>query len=569
MIVFEKIRYKNFLSTGAQFTEIELNKHGTTLIVGINGAGKSTILDALSFSLFGKAFRKINKPQLINSINNKNMVVEVEFVIGKSKYKIIRGMKPAIFEVYMNGTLLNQSAESKDYQEILESQILKVNHRSFCQVVMLGSATYQPFMSLPTPQRREIIEDLLDLNIFTSMNKILKTRQEENKDVLKDLSYQKKLNEEKIKILKEHLEELQRNNTQAIEDKKERIKQFNNEIIELRKEGAEVQEELSLLSEGIDDEEIVRAKQQKLSKLRAKIEANMHSLMEENNFYHDNNTCPTCQQNIDPDFKSNKVSDNTADIEDYIVGLEKLTIQQDDLDKYIQDIQTRNKSITKLAIEKQKIIGRARSLQEQIKHLEEEIEEMSKVHDTNDSEKITELEADLVTIETKYHELVEEKDVLTTAGTLLKDDGIKAKIIKQYVPVINKLINKYLASIEFVCKFELDENFNETIKSRGRDEFTYGSFSEGEKVRINLAILFTWRAIAKLRNSISTNLLIMDEVFDGSMDGFGTDEFIKLIQTLTKDTNIFIISHKQVMFDKFDKVIAFEKKKNFSKVVSI
>ena len=569
MILFSKLRWKNLLSTGNLFTEIELNKTNTTLIVGENGSGKSTILDALSFVLFGKAFRKINKPQLINTITQKGLVVEVEFDIGFNKYKIIRGMKPNIFEVYMNGQLLNQSAESKDYQEILEKQILKVNHKSFCQVVVLGSATFQPFMQLSSGQRREIIEDLLDLQIFTTMNSLLKDKVLLNNEFISQANYKKKLAEEKIKLIKEHLSELQNNNVQLIEDKKQRIIHTNTQIDELNTNYWSVKKIIDNLKEKTVDELTFKRKLDKLSQLRHQIQARLSVIKNEVSFFEKHDNCPTCKQEIDSNFKCETIDSKNSEMVEINEGLQKLSDQYNELNEKVQDIMTINSEITENMLEINRLKTKISSLIEHRDEMDKEINNIKKTSNTEDSSQLDVIEKELKEIEQNYKDQLEERNLLTAAGTLLKDGGIKSKIIKQYIPVINKLINKYLSAMDFFVQFELDENFNETIKSRYRDDFSYSSFSEGEKMRINLAILFTWRAVAKLRNSINTNLLIMDEVFDSSLDLNGTEEFMKILINLTFETNTVIISHKtDQLYDKFDRVIKFEKHKNFSKVAA-
>lgn len=568
MILFKKLRWKNFLSTGNLFTEIDLNNHNTVLVVGENGAGKSTMLDALSFALFGKAFRKINKPQLINTITQKNLVVEVEFSISQNNYKIVRGIKPTIFEVYQNGELLNQSAEMKDYQEVLEKQIIKVNHKSFSQVVVLGSATFQPFMQLSLSQRREIIEDLLDLQIFTTMNALLKEKVMINNEHLTRCTSDRKLAEEKIKLIKEHLQEMQNNNEQLVQEKQTRIEETNAQIESLNNEYWEFENKRKELVGSIDDEDSVSKKINQLSKLKHQIEAKRAIIENDIKFFKDHINCPTCTQEISPEFRETTLSVKENEITTIDTGLDQLIEQYEQANNRLNEIMDIQSKINDQRMEIHRIKTKITSLIEYRDTLEEEIKKINKKSPVEEDTKIGDLEKELISIKEKFDDLADEKNTLAAASTLLKDGGIKARIIKQYVPVINKLINKYLSSLDFFVQFELDEEFNETIKSRFRDEFSYASFSEGEKMRINLAILFTWRAIAKLRNSISTNLLIMDEVFDSSLDANGTEEFLKLINSLTLDTNTFIISHKtDQLYDKFGKVIKFEKHKNFSRIV--
>lgn len=567
MIIFKKLRWKNFLSTGNVFTEINLNEHNTTLIVGENGAGKSTMLDALSFALFGKAFRKINKPQLLNSITQKGLIVEVEFSIGLNNYKIIRGIKPVVFEVYQNDKLTNQTAEMKDYQEILEKQIIKVNHKSFSQVVVLGSATFQPFMQLPGGQRREVIEDLLDLQIFTTMNALLKDKVLLNSTFITDTNNKRKIIEEKIKLIVEHLTEMQNNNDQMIAEKKSRIEETDKQISDLTDQYHELDNRIKNFKEDVEDEPKIGKRINQLSHLRHKIEAKRALLDKDISFFKKHENCPTCTQAISSDFREQTLSNKNNEIENIDTALEDLIKQYEETNERLNEIIEIHAQVNTLQFEMHKIKTKISSLIDYRNALDEEIKKIDKKIDDKNDNKIVDLEKELTDIKKKINDLSEDKQVLSAAASLLKDGGIKARIIKQYVPVINKLINKYLSAMDFFVQFELDEEFNETIKSRFRDEFSYASFSEGEKMRINLAVLFTWRAVAKLRNSISTNLLIMDEVFDSSLDSNGTEEFLKIIISLTSDTNTFIISHKtDQLYDKFSKVIKFEKHKNFSRI---
>jgi len=567
MIIFKAIRWKNFLSTGNIFTEIEFDKHNTTLIIGENGAGKSTILDALSFGLFNKPFRKVNKSQLINTITKRDLVVEVEFSINRNEYKIIRGIKPNVFEVYMNDTLLNQSAEMKDYQEILEKQILKISHKSFCQVVVLGSASFVPFMQLPTGQRRDIIEDLLDLQIFTVMNNLLKVKTAENRDLIIENTSDKKVVTEKIKLIRQHLLEMQNNNDIIIAEKKERLAEVDTQINTIILNDESIERGIALLEEKVYDEESVTKKMKKLDSLRHQIKAKHDILNKEVKFFSEHDNCPTCKQDINKDFQCEAIDTRKQSIVEIEEGMNQLTTQYDELSKRIDEIMETRNQIQTAKLNRHKLTTMIDSLNSYKKELEREIKTIKQSIVERDDSNLNELEAELLLINNKNVELEEDRTILAAAGALLKDGGIKSRIIKQYIPIINKLINKYLSAMEFLVQFELDEEFNETIKSRHRDEFSYASFSEGEKMRINLAILFTWRAVAKLRNSISTNILIMDEVFDSSLDSTGTEEFMKILNQLTLDTNTFIISHKtDQIADKFDNVIRFEKHRNFSRI---
>jgi DNA repair exonuclease SbcCD ATPase subunit len=567
MILFKKLRWKNLLSTGNVFTEIDLNTHQTVLIVGDNGAGKSTILDALSFVLFGKAFRKINKPQLLNSITQKGLVVEVEFSIASNEYKIVRGIKPGVFQVFQNDNLLNQSAEMKDYQEILEKQILKVNHKSFCQVVILGSATFQPFMQLSAWQRREIIEDLLDLQIFTTMNNLLKNKLMFNNELINQCSSNRKLIDEKIKLIKQHLLEIQSNNQQLIEEKDQLISETTVQITKLDNDYLELENKRKELENSVEEEPKISKKVKQLTELKHQIQARRALIDKDINFFKKHENCPTCTQAISADFREMTVSNKQNEIETIDSGLDQLIKQYEETNNRLNQIMEIRDQINTQKMDIHKVKTKINSLIDYRSNLEQEIKKIFVKKAESEDNRISDLEKELKEIEIKYNDLSEDKNVMGAAGSLLKDGGIKARIIKQYVPVINKLINKYLSAMDFFVQFELNEEFNETIKSRFRDDFSYASFSEGEKMRINLAILFTWRAVAKLRNSISTNLLIMDEVFDSSLDSNGTEEFLKILNNLTSDTNTFIISHKgDQLFDKFGKVIKFEKHKNFSKV---
>ena len=569
MITFKKLRWMNFLSTGNIFTEISLNENNTTLIVGENGAGKSTILDALSFVLFGKPFRKINKPQLLNSINQKGLLVEVEFSIQNKEYKIVRGMKPSVFKVFQNETLMNQSAEMKDYQEILEKQILKVNHKSFCQVVVLGSATFQPFMQLSASNRREIIEDLLELQIFTTMNSLLKDKLSDNNELLRDKMSEKKIIDSKIELTKKHLLSIQNNNENIISEKQILIKETEIKIQNNLSKLETFIENVKELNSKIIDQDKVNKKITKLSQLKHQIEAKVALLNRDVDFFDKHKDCPTCKQSIQEDFREKTINEKKEIIEESQDGLNKLAVEYEASNNRLNEIMLILNDIRNKEMEIYKLETDIKTVNNYINELKKDINliKNKQIEDTDNN--ITDYENELKELELKIVIVKEDRNILNAASILLKDGGIKARIIKQYIPVINKLINKYLSAMEFMCQFELNEEFNETIKSRFRDEFSYESFSEGEKMRINLAILFTWRAVAKLRNSINTNLLIMDEVFDSSLDGNGTEEFLKIIKSLTSDTNTFIISHKgDQLYDKFDRVLKFEKHKNFSRLAS-
>jgi len=569
MILFKKLRWKNLLSTGNLFTEIDLNVHSTTLIIGENGAGKSTILDALSFALFNKPFRKISKTQLVNSITKKDTIVEIEFNINTIEYKIIRGIKPNKFELYQNGILINQSAEMRDYQEVLEKQILKINHKSFCQVVVLGSATFQPFMQLTAAQRRDIIEDLLDLQIFTVMNTLLKDKIANNKEALTNKQFEDKLADEKIEMIKQHIKQVRSNNKAVIEDKQKLIDDANSKIDTLHTQYDEIASTAQDLAAKTNNIESYEKKLAKLDNLKHKIEAKQSVLNKDLAFFANHDNCPTCRQEIEQSFKSDIIQTHQVDIKEIEQGLAQLIEQRDQVKKELNEMNAINRQVADLVMDLNIIKTKVSSQKQYISQLQNEISSLNETADKEDKHQLDQLVSDRDKLRQELACLNSEREIYAAAGTLLKDGGIKSKIIKQYIPIINKLINKYLSAMDFFVQFELDEEFNETIKSRYRDAFSYASFSEGEKMRINLAILFTWRAIAKLRNSINTNILIMDEVFDSSLDAQGIDEFMKILNTITVDTNTFIISHKtDQISDKFNNVLKFEKHKNFSKIAA-
>lgn len=568
MIQFKTVRWKNFLSTGNVFTEVKLDKSKSTLIVGQNGAGKSTILDAISFALYNKPFRKINKPQLINSINNKDAVVEIEFTVGRDAYKVIRGIKPNLFEIYKNSILMNQDSANRDYQDVLEKTILKLNHRSFSQVVVLGSSTYVPFMQLPANQRREVIEDLLDIQIFTSMNNILKEKVSANKAEVTEAKYAADLCSEKIAMEQKYLASIRKDKDSRIEANKLKIKEIAKTIVELHKSIKDYQQEYIALELDVGDEDEVLKQANELSDNRVRLYDRMFSLEKEIKFFHDNENCPTCKQGIDHNFKESAVSNKTNTLASIKEELEIIEIDQIQITSRLNDIKDIHQGMIKVNEQIKVVMTQIQSEKRNYKTLEAENESLSKEKDTAESTAtLLALQEELAVIEAKREALSKRNAVLSAASALLKDGGIKTKIIRQYIPIMNKLINKYLAAMDFFVHFELDEQFNEKIKSRFRDEFSYNSFSEGEKMRINLAVLFTWRAIAKMRNSATTNLLIMDEVFDSSLDGVGTDEFLKILNSLTADNNTFIISHKgDTLYDKFHSIIKFEKHGNFSRI---
>jgi DNA repair exonuclease SbcCD ATPase subunit len=570
MIRFTKIKWKNFLSTGAQFTEVKLDETQTTLVIGENGAGKSTILDAICFALFNKAFRSITKPQLMNTINNKNLLVEVEFSIGKKEYRIMRGMKPGTFEIYCNGDMLNQDAASRDYQKYLEEHILKLNYKSFTQIVILGSASFTPFMQLNVGARREIIEDILDIQIFSVMNNVLKDKINTLKDTIKGLDDKIELGKHKVKVQQEYLTKLETDKKRQEQDVQHKISDANSEIETLSKDIEQLQIQMSLKNNSITDYEDQANKKVELKALYKKLSERINKAKTEIDFYHDNDNCPTCNQIISDDVKTTTIGKHEHKIEEITTALSTLTDSIDVIEKRIEEINTIKDEIFDL---QDKIVKNNNSIiasQNYVKKLMSDLDQ----DDTSD-EKILEEKANLkalakeiVLVANEKSQLNEDKFYHEAAGALLKDTGIKTKIIKQYLPIINKLVNKYLTAMDFFVHFELDETFSEKIKSRHRDEFSYASFSEGEKQRIDLALLFTWRTIAKMKNSASTNLLLLDEVFDSSLDTNGTDYVMNLLNTLGDDTNVFVISHKgDQLFDKFKNIIKFQKYQNFSRIV--
>jgi DNA repair exonuclease SbcCD ATPase subunit len=569
MITFRYVRWKNLLSTGNYFTEIKLDNNQNTLIVGNNGSGKSTMLDALCFGLFGKAFRSINKPSLLNSINNKDCIVEIGFDTNNKSYKVVRGIKPNVFEIFQNGELLNQDAAARDYQEILEKNILKLNYKSFTQIVILGSASFVPFMQLSASDRRAIIEDLLDIQIFSTMNGILRDKLSNNKDLTSNKKYDIDLSQQKYDMQEKHIKELKQNNEDKVKEYDEEIQCNNNTIQTLHGEIANLSTQVETYQNLVSEKTLVEDKVKKITKIESQIESNLSKFRKDISFFAHNDDCPTCRQAIALEFKETELQalqTKVTECEHGLTELEtKLLTEQTKLNsiaevqKKIQAIQikiaTNNTSIT----ETNKYIAK---LQKQIEELKQ-----SKVVSEQEQKELKELKDSLSLLQEELRVLIQDKTYYEVASGLLKDTGIKTKIIKQYLPIINKLVNKYLASLDFFVNFNLDESFKETIKSRHRDEFTYNNFSEGEKQRIDMALMLTWRAVAKLKNSSNTNLLILDEVFDSSLDTGGTEELMKILHMLD-GVNLFVISHKgDILQDKFSNVIRFEKVKNFSRIV--
>lgn len=553
MIYFEKLRWKNFLSTGNAFTEMEFTRSPSTLIVGENGSGKSTMLDALCYVLFNKPFRNITKPQLLNTINNKGLVVEIEFRIGTHKYLVRRGTKPNLFEIFCDDALVDQDAAARDSQKYLEEGILKLNYKSFTQIVILGSASFTPFMQLPLGQRREIIEDILDIKIFTVMNTVLKDKQNILRDTIRDVESQMEVAKQKAELQKKFIETLE-------ESKANKITEIEEQILEIDKTISEAEsatEALSKQKEALGD---VQGKRTELGKYRDRFDSQLRKIRQELAFYEDHDDCPTCKQGIPHEFKAGMQEEKSSKVEE----LESATVELDkktaDLDVLVAEYADIMEQITEHS---QEIIVNQRQLQRLNLELHDAKSNVADIDE--ETSKLKSLAKDVIAHNKTRSEKNEEQHYLTACASLLKDTGIKTRVIKQYLPAINKLVNKYLAAMDFFVQFNLDEKFNETIKSRHRDKFSYASFSEGEKQRIDLALLFTWRTIAKMKNSAATNLLILDEVFDSSLDNNGTDYVMNLLDTIGDETHVFVISHKgDLLFDKFRSVIKFEKKQNYS-----
>jgi len=568
MICFEKVKYKNFLSTGNVFTEILLNKSPTTLIIGENGSGKSTILDALCFGLFGKPFRNINKPQLLNTINNRQAVVEVEFRIGRKEYKIVRGIKPNVFEIYLNGELLNQDAASRDYQKYLEDHVLKLNYKSFTQIVILGSASFTPFMQLSTNARREIIEDLLDITVFSTMNEVLKNKTSDVKSKITDLETKITIAKNKAEVQQGYITKLENDRQKAVDLLK---KEVANVEVKINLIGNEIEMHTNVIDNKvlmIEDFDECTSKKHKLTHLTAKLIDRVKKANDEIYFYENNDTCPTCSQNLSEQIKADNIAKQTSKIIDIEEAVEEANKQIKQIEDRISEIATIQSEISEF----QKVIielnNEVKINNKIIAKLNAEIDAASNnvVDIDNERAKLKNIAKEVINLSNDKSLLNEEKYYLDVASILLKDTGIKTKIIKQYLPVMNKIINKYLQAMDFFVSFELDESFSEKIKSRHRDEFSYPSFSEGEKQRIDLALMLAWRAIARMKNSTNTNLLILDEVFDSSLDASGADLLYLILDTLDANTNVFVISHRDSMFDKFRSVIRFEKKNNFSQI---
>ena len=570
MILFQKIKWRNLLSTGNQFTEVSLNKDQTTLIIGTNGTGKSTILDALCFVLYGKAFRRINKNQLINTTNERGTVVEIEFSVNSTEWKVIRGIKPNIFEIYRDGTLLDQSHSVIDQQKWLEQNVLKMNYKSFTQIVILGSSSFIPFMQLPSSSRREVVEELLDIKIFSSMNSLIKDRIRSCKEEIRTFELTKTSVKEKISMQESFIEEIEENGKSDIKDKEDKIKRVLNEENDLMNDNIKLAEELDDLESQLKNYTGASEKLRKLGNIKGKISQKVTTITKEHQFFTDNVTCPTCTQPIEEEFRINKIEDvqnKAKELQSGYLELEKAINEEEEKERLLISL---TKEISTLTYGISKNNTRISGCQRQIGDLESEIQRITDQLANRNTEHnlLAELKEKL---KKTYDKLVEKREdifYLDFTYSLLKDGGVKSKIIKKYLPLINQQVNKYLQMMDFYINFKLNEEFDETIQSPIHEDFSYSSFSEGEKMRIDLALLFTWREVARFKNSVNTNLLIMDEVFDSSLDGMGTDEFLKIIRYVIKDANIFVISHKGGLEDKFESVIKYEKIKGFSTIVS-
>ena len=569
MILFEKIRWKNFLSTGNQFSEICFTNHPTNLIIGTNGAGKSTMLDALTFSLFGRPFRKINKPQLINSVNEKDCVVEVEFSIGKIKWKVIRGIKPNTFEILRDGNLLNQSASANDQQKWFEQNVIKMNYKSFTQIVILGSSTFVPFMQLTAANRREVIEDLLDIRIFSSMNNLMKEKIRQVREQVKVLELKKESLNDKVQMQEQFIGELENRGKENIKEKESNILKLLNEENNLMNSNAIIEEDVFKLTKEIEGLESAKEKLSKLGNLKGKISNKVSTITKEHKFFTENTVCPTCDQAIEETFRINRITDAQTKAKELQSGYKELEEAIKKEEERERQFTILSKEITSLTHGISQNNIKIAGCQRQIRDLESEIQRIADqlANRNTEHDKLANFRESL---KTTYDELAQHKDDINYydfSYSLLKDGGVKTKIIKKYLPLINQQVNRYLQLMDFYINFSLDEEFNETVKSPIHEDFSYSSFSEGEKMRIDLALLFTWREVARMKNSVNTNLLIMDEVFDSSLDGFGTEEFLKIIRYVIKDANIFVISHKESLHDKFADVIRFDKVKGFSRMV--
>ena len=570
MITFQKIRWKNFLSTGNQFTEVNFQNNNTNLIIGTNGTGKSTVLDALTFSLFNKPFRKINKGQLANSVNEKDCLVEVDFEINLKQYRVRRGIKPNLFEIVVDGTPMHKEADDRVMQKMLEENILKVNYKSFTQIVILGSTNFVPFMQLSGSNRRDVIEDLLDIRIFSAMNSLIKDKIKGQKDEIKTLDLSKDNIKDKVEMQTNFINELESQGKQIMDEKRSKIDTLLCEAEDYVMQNEQLSDDVVDLTREQENVTGAKGKLKKLNTLKGKMSNKVATLTKEHKFFTENRVCPTCTQNIEEEFRVNRITDAQTRAKELQTGYREL-------EEAIQKEEEREHQFTKLSKEITKLnngISKNHTLisgcQRQIRDLESEIQRLTDQHANRNTEqeKLAEFNQNLQEVFKKLADKKEEVMYHDFAYSLLKDDGVKTKIIKKYLPLINQQVNRFLQMMDFYINFKLDEEFSETIESPIHEKFSYASFSEGEKMRIDLALLFTWREVARVKNSVNTNLLIMDEIFDSSLDGFGTDEFLKIIRFVIKDANVFVISHKAELQDKFESVIRFEKVKGFSRMIA-
>lgn len=566
-IHFKQVRYKNILSTGNVFTKIDLDRKPTTLISGSNGSGKSTLLDAITFGLYGKPFRKINKGQLVNSINKKELVVEIDFTVGGNEYTVRRGIKPNLFEIIKEGKLIDQESAIRDYQTYLEDMILGINYKSFNQIVVLGSATYVPFMELPAPTRRDIIEDLLDIQVFSTMNLLTKDRIGENRQSLTENDYQTELVTQRIESAEEHDAKIRKIRETEVEKIRERMQVHLDKIENCKEDIESVQSEISDLYEKITDKDGMENKLSQATNIRRDLDTSLRNFVKDLNFYHDNDSCPVCKQGIEHDFKDSVIKekeDKKNEIESGMVEIDKLI---EGYQSRIEDISEVEKQIQNKNLDISERRGEIKIAKNALVSYKNELDNAEALVEEIDNSKLKSFKKELKQHQSERAELLDKQSILTVLSTILKDGGIKARIIAQYIPVMNKLINKYLGAFDLFVDFQLDENFNEVIKSRFRDTFSYASFSEGEKLRITLSIMLAWRSVAKLRNSVSTNLLLLDETLDGALDGVGIDSLIETLHNLNTDDNIFVISHRGDQFaEKFTSHLKFKKVKNFSEI---
>jgi DNA repair exonuclease SbcCD ATPase subunit len=568
MILFRKISWKNFLSTGNQWTEIDFTKNTTNLIIGNNGAGKSTVLDALTFALFGKPFRKINKSQLVNTVNEKDCVVQVEFSISNIDWKVVRGIKPNTFQIYNNGKLLDQVSATIDQQKWFEQTVIKMNYKSFTQIVILGSSTFVPFMQLSTAHRREVIEDLLDIKIFSSMNVVIKDKIREIKDEIKTLELKRQSLKDKVEMQSGFIDELEQRGKENIKEKENKIKELSKLEENLKIDIKNILIKVDSLNKELENFSGSSDKLRKLVGLKGKVQQKVSSITEQHKFFTENTVCPTCKQEIQEEFRLDKINDAQSNAKELQKGYQELEKAIEDEENRENEFIKLSKDITslnhKISQNNLSISGYDKQIEDlkfEIKTITEKIENQNIEHEKLDEYKKS--------LQETFENLSKKKDEIgyyDFSYNLLKDGGVKSKIIKKYLPLINQQVNRYLQMMDFYINFTLDEEFNETVQSPIHEDFSYASFSEGEKMRIDLALLFTWREVARFKNSVNTNLLILDEVFDSSLDGFGTEEFLKIIRFVIKDANIFVISHKSELFDKFESVIKFEKIKGFSRI---